>query len=373
MMSTHIQKTIKKAVARKSSRARLAALSLGALALAALGISQGYAVVTIGICTAPPPLSLTFPALEFDGGADGPTIGQPIGSGWGAVTTNPTFFNGGADCLISTGITLPMVTGAQLSGITYTEGGLTYPIFGTNVPGIGIIIGIKATSAANYTPVTRPITYFYPNSTPSRGMGISLHAKLIVTGRLTTGVYPIASQDLVRVYANGPAGSNTATKDSILTLNATTVTIKARTCEMVGAASRSVPLLPVSKNLFSGVGTTAGAPADFSLTTRCGDGVKLYATMTDGSDAGNTGNTLKPAEGTTASGVGVQIVRDGLPISFGPDSSASGNINQWYIGTANSGGSEVFTIPLKARYVQTETNMVAGAVKARATVTFSYQ
>jgi type 1 fimbria pilin len=371
MMSTHIQKTIKKAVARKTSRARLAALSLGALALAALGISQGYAAATT-ICNIPPPLSLTFPALEFDGGADGPTIGQPIGNGWGAVTTNSNFFNGGG-CLISTGITLPMVTGALVQGLTYTEGGISYPIFATSVPGIGIIIGIKATSAANYTPVTRPITNFYPNPTPSWGMGISLHAKLIVTGRLATGVYPIASQNLVRVYANGPEGSNTAAKESILTLNATTVTITARTCEMVGAASRSVPLLPVSKNQFSGVGTTAGAPADFLLTTRCGDGVKLYATMTDGSDAGNTGNTLKPAEGTTASGVGVQIVRDGLPISFGPDSSASGNINQWYIGTANSGGSEVFTIPLKARYVQTEQNMVAGSVKARATVTFSYQ
>ncbi len=55
MMSSNIQKTIKKAVTQKTSRARLAALSLGALALAVLGISQGYAVTTI--CNVPPPLS----------------------------------------------------------------------------------------------------------------------------------------------------------------------------------------------------------------------------------------------------------------------------------------------------------------------------
>lgn len=366
-MNTDLQKMINNMKTKQISHARLFVLSLCGVVLTLLGTSQAYA-----ICNPTPPISLTFPQLDFEGGADGPTIGQPITSGWGAVMNSPNFFTGDADCIIDVGITLPTLAGGVVPGITYTENGQTYPIYATSIPSIGIIMGIKATSAASYTPVKSPQTTFYPDPRPSRGMGIDIHAKLIVIKRLTSGIYPIAAQNLVLVYANGP-GVNESTFSSYLRLNASTVTIKASTCEMVGAASRSVPLLPVGKNQFSGVGTTAGAPADFSLTTRCGDGVKLYATMTDGSDAGNTGNTLKPAEGTTASGVGVQIVRDGLPISFGPDSSASGNINQWYIGIANSGGSEVFTIPLKARYVQTETNMVAGTVKARATVTFSYQ
>lgn len=366
-MNIDFQKMINKMKTKQISRARLFALSLCGVALALSGTSQAYA-----ICNPPPPISLTFPPLVFEGGADGPAIGQPITSGWGATMTSPDFLSGDANCVIDYGITLPTMAGSVVPGMTYTEDGQTYPIFTTSIPGIGIIMGIKATSAATYTPVIRPVTNFYPNPRPSRGMGIDVHAKLIVLKRLTSGFYPIASQDLVMIYANG-GGPNITTDPSYLRLNASTVTIKASTCEMLSSTAQNVPLLPVGKTQFSGVGTTAGAPADFSLTTRCGDGVKLYATMTDGSDAGNTGNTLKPAEGTTASGVGVQIVRDGLPISFGPDSSASGNINQWYIGTANSGGSEVFTIPLKARYVQTETNMVAGAVKARATVTFSYQ
>ncbi|WP_447889089.1 fimbrial protein [Serratia fonticola] len=352
-----------------TSRVRLFALSLCSVALALLGTSQAYADITI--CNPPPPISLTFPPLVFDGGADGPAIGQPITSGWGAVVTNPNFFTGDADCIISHGITLPILGGTVVPGVTYTENGQTYPIYATSIPSIGIIMGIKATSAVTYTPVIRPVTTFYPYFSLSQGMGIALQAKLIVLGRLTSGVYTIASQPLVRIYANGPGGTSTGITD--LRLNASTVTITARTCQMSSASTQMVPLLPVGKNQFSGVDTSAGGEANFSLTTLCGSGVKLYATMTDGSDPGNTSNILKPAEGTTASGVGVQILRNGLPISFGPDSSAFGNTNQWYIGTAGSGGSEPFTIPLKARYVQTEQNMVAGSVKARATVTFSYQ
>lgn len=366
-MNTDFQKMTNKMKTKQISRARLFALSLCGVGLTLLGISQASA-----ICNPPPPVSLTFPPLVFDGGADGSTIGQPITSGWGASTTSPNFLTGGADCIIDKGTTIPAVAGGVVTGITYTENGQTYPIFATNIPSIGIIIGIKATSAANYTPVTRPVTTFHPNPRPSQGMGIALQAKLIVTGRLASGVYPIASQVLVRVYGQAP-GSGTSSQSADLMLNPSTVTITAKTCQMSSATTQNVPLLPVAKNQFSGVGSSAGGEANFSLTTLCDSGVKLYATMTDGSDPGNTGNILKPAEGTTATGVGVQILRNGLPISFGPDSSAFGNTNQWYIGTAGSGGSEPFTIPLKARYVQTAQTMVAGSVKARATVTFSYQ
>ncbi|CNB93722.1 Fimbrial protein [Yersinia frederiksenii] len=370
-MNTHFQKMINRMKTKQASRTRLFALSLCGMALAVLGSSQAYAVITI--CNPTPPISLSFPTVVFEGGADGPTIGQPISSGWGAVMNSPNFLTGDADCLIDRGIILPTYNGAVVPGITYTEDGQIYPIYTTSVPSIGIIMGIKATGVADYKPVMRPPDIiFYPNPRPSRGMGITIHAKLIVIGRLTSGVYPIARQELVNVYANGSV-ANTATYGSTLMLDASTVIIRASTCQMSGATTQNVRLLPVSKNQFSGVGSSAGADANFSLTTLCGSGVKLYATMTDGSDPGNTGNILKPAEGTTASGVGVQILRDGSPIFFGPDSSMSGNTNQWYIGTASSGGSELFTIPLKARYVQTETGMVAGSVKARATVTFSYQ
>lgn len=350
-------------------RARLIALSLCGVALAILGSSKSYAY----ICNMSPPISLTFPPLVFEGGADGPTIGQPISSGWGAAMTSPNFITGDSTCLIRVGLALPL-QGSIVPGVTYTENGITYPIFTTNIPSIGIAIGVKAMSAVDYTPLNT-FTLFYPDPTPSLGMGLAIQAKLIVIGRLTSGVYPINSQPLVDIYANGPivGGHTEPTRGRDLILNPTTVTITARTCQMTSATTQNVPLPPVSKYQFSGVGTSAGPGYNFSLTTLCNSGVKLYATMTDGTDPSNTGNTLKPADGNTATGIGVQILRNEQPISFGPDSSAAGNTNQWYISTTNSGTNESITIPLRARYVQTTPTMQAGSVRARATVTFSYQ
>ncbi|WP_431223569.1 fimbrial protein [Serratia sp. L9] len=281
---------------------------------------------------------------------------------------SPNFITGDSTCLIINGIALLTISGATPVS-TYTEGGVTYSVFSTSVPGIGIIIGIKAMSATHYTPVTS-VAIFPANPVPSRGMGIAIQTKFIVTGRLTSGVYHIAEQPLLRVYANG---SSMPTDASELILKATTITITAKTCQMSGATTRNVPLSPVGKNQFSGVGSSAGPGYNFSLTTICDSGVKLHATMTDGTNPANTGNILTMGSGATASGVGVQILRNDTPISFGPDSSAPGNTNQWYIGTAGSMDNEPFTIPLKARYLQTEPTLVAGSVKARATVTFSYQ
>lgn len=353
---------------KTSSCSRLNALLLCFVALAMLGSSRANAFM----CNPTPPISISIPPMVFDGGADGPTIGQPISSGWGGSMVSPNFITGDDTCLIKTGIALLMYSaGGSTPVSTYTEEGVTYSVFATNVPSIGIIIGIKALSATNYTPVTS-LTLFPPNPVPSRGMGIAVYTKFIVIGRLTSGVYHIAEQPLIRVYANG-SEANSPTDFSELIFKATTITITAKTCQMSGGTTRNVPLLPVGKSQFSGVGTSAGAGYNFSLTTICNSGVKLYATMTDGTDPANTGNILTMGSGASASGVGVQILRNDTPISFGPDSSASGNTNQWYIGTAGSMDNEPFTIPLKARYIQTAPTMVAGSVKARATVTFSYQ
>lgn len=349
---------------QKVATTKLMTLLLCALALAAITAGRANAA-----CAPKPPIAITLPPLTFDGPANGPTIGQAIGSNWGGIMTSPNFYSG---CLVGSIISIPaMATSGIASGITYTEDGVTYPIFTTSVPGIGVAVGIKTTIDENYIPLKRPMTYIYEGGEIS-SIGIMAKAKLVAIGPLKSGVYQIATTSLAEIIG-GAKDQSQPPGGGMLMLNATTLTITARTCQMSGATTQNVPLLPVAKNQFSGVGSSAGGEANFSLTTLCDSGVNLYATMTDGSDPGNTGNILKPAEGTTASGVGVQILRNGLPISFGPDSSAKGNTNQWYIGTAGSGGSEPFTIPLKARYVQTAQTMVAGSVKARATVTFSYQ
>ena len=102
--------------------------------------------------------------------------------------------------------------------------------------------------------------------------------------------------------------------------------------------------------------------------------VGVYATVTDASDPTNTSNTLTLASNSTAAGVGIQMFRSGetTPLGLGPDSSAKGNTNRWFVGTASNSGS-TFTIPMAANYVKTDPVIKPGSASARGTITFSCQ
>ncbi len=71
-------------------------------------------------------------------------------------------------------------------------------------------------------------------------------------------------------------------------------------------------------------------------------------------------------------GVGIQILKDNVPLGYGPDSNEPGTINQWSAGTVKQ-GQVSHVIPLQARYIQTAERITSGSVKASATFTLSYQ
>lgn len=73
-----------------------------------------------------------------------------------------------------------------------------------------------------------------------------------------------------------------------------------------------------------------------------------------------------------ATGIGIQILKDGVPLAYGPDSSVPGNTNQWSAGTIAQGVSQ-FKISLTANYVQTATAVTTGQANGRATFTLNYQ
>lgn len=80
--------------------------------------------------------------------------------------------------------------------------------------------------------------------------------------------------------------------------------------------------------------------------------------------------TLSPGSGAT--GVGVEILSGTTVLGYGADSNVLGNPGQWKAGTVSPGAS-VFSIPLTARYVQTDDVVTVGTANARATFTMSYQ
>ena len=117
-----------------------------------------------------------------------------------------------------------------------------------------------------------------------------------------------------------------------------------------------------------------GSP--FSIDLDCGavaSNLNVKYTLTDISSPTNTSSTLGLANvPDSASGFAIQVLENGLPVSFGPDSSAIGTTNQRDFGKLTSAGGRLgksFTV----RYLRTTAPVVAGKVKAGMTITMSYQ
>lgn len=106
----------------------------------------------------------------------------------------------------------------------------------------------------------------------------------------------------------------------------------------------------------------------FFIGLQCDTDTEVHITLTDATTPGNRTNLLSLTADSTARGVAVRVRRpDNAPVSFGPDSPAAGNANQWRVGQ-RSGAT---TIGMSAEYVATG-DVTAGTVRALATFTMSY-
>ncbi|MCA8066508.1 fimbrial protein [Burkholderia sp. AU38729] len=145
------------------------------------------------------------------------------------------------------------------------------------------------------------------------------------------------------------------------------------TCK-VRQTSLSVPLGDIAANrVMPNVGDTSEAKP-FKIVLDCSGGevgsiTRTFMTLTDVNDNANIGSTLTLSPESSAKGVGVQVLNGSKVVSYGPDSSETGNTNQFSTGATKNG---VLEIPLSARYVRTGM-MIGGTVKARASFTMSYQ
>ncbi len=116
---------------------------------------------------------------------------------------------------------------------------------------------------------------------------------------------------------------------------------------------------------FSGVGSTSGA-TDFSIGLDCDASTNINMTINAGSsgaaDATNGVLNLDNAGTDTASGVGVQVLYNSVPVALG---------SQMSIATTSTEGA--FNIPMTAQYIQTEASLTPGKADANATFTMTYQ
>ncbi|WP_175746815.1 fimbrial protein [Burkholderia pyrrocinia] len=200
----------------------------------------------------------------------------------------------------------------------------------------------------------------------------TLTIELVKTGPITA--QGVLSGEIAKTYSE----KHDFKIRSIVTNGAINIRPKVPTCA-VETKQIDVKMSPTGSNFtsrdFGGVGGTT-PERDFSIQLKCSGGnpgtsTNAYVTLTDNSKASNRSKLLSLTPDSKASGVAVQILRNGTPLGFGPDSSDASNPNQWKAGSIPQ-GQGVFTIPLTARYIQTGT-LKGGTANAVATFTMSYQ
>lgn len=306
--------------------------------------------------------------MEYSGPADSVMPGDIIGSTWSATADVQEVFWCGVIWTCSKG-TLEPDPSAIASGMTITVDGINYTIFETGVPGVGYILGLKDFNGSEYTPLQTGITQSYPSSGTAgiaNNLGWSAKVTFIKTGTaLKSGLYttPTIQAAILTAY-------NNESKTAQVIINPTTITVTASGCT-VNTKSANIDLGTVDIRTLPTVGSTSPSGA-FNVTLQCDQNIAVNAVMTDQTSPSNTSSVVTLTGDSTAAGVGVQFYYNGTgPLSMGPDSSADGTLNQFFIQTTSS-ANQLLSLPFQAHYIRTG-DLVPGTANALASITFSYQ
>jgi type 1 fimbria pilin len=312
------------------------------------------------ICTA---LALAVLALQAAAGTVVfPAYGQP-------VLNVPANISIGRDTAVATNLWNQMKNaGLAISDVActiqkdVTVNGALVPgysnVYQTGVQGIGVRFYI--TSGYNGQLVAVPVSQTF-----SRQNGTVEHdvrADFVVTGPVSSGV----TQDLPTMQVRF-SGTCFTTVDATQQLTGST-SVTSNTCSVTTPALDFQLPRAYARNL-ANLGDTTGDTV-LQLGLNCPAGIKVGITITDAVIPANRSTALSLSSNSSASGVGMQILRGGTPIAFGPDSAAANTVNQWSAGISAGGALQV---PLTARYVRTSGALMPGSVNGKATFTMSYQ
>ena len=237
-------------------------------------------------------------------------------------------------------------------------------VYFTSIPGVGIKMRMTVPKVCT--------TSWWPSSCYNSNWAtgvvqFNLEIELIKIGNITT------SGTLSGIFANWTTSKGQTILNIVWGGGGVQVTPTTPTCSPVTNSIR-VPLGTVSSSMFGGVGTFSPAEA-FNLTLNCSGGQEggttdIYVTLSDQANPGNRTDTLPLTSGSTARGLGIQILNNGTPVRFGPPSAGIGAEYQWLAGTTGNG---IFTVPLAARYIKTETSLVPGSANGVAVFTIDYK
>ena len=270
-----------------------------------------------------------------------------------------------------------IINGNVVPGIRYNN----QTVYESGIPGIGFAFSFailrwqaNGSGGGTQTPINDPITVLDqwndPNKIATVG-GDTWTVTWIVTGRLQPGTYTRPSPLLATLRHTGDGIPGSIDVPIRVSAKATFTTSG---CSMTSGSLPPVKLSGVSTQSLGYVGAESPPIGQFSIGLQCDPNVSVYATMTDISNPANVSDTLGLYGSSAASGFGLKLYRDGqaAAVRFGPDSSAAGTTNQWFVGKSSSSGG-TFSLPFSVRYIRTAQNGQLGEIRAGSSITFSYQ
>jgi type 1 fimbria pilin len=337
-------------------------------------------------------------ALMALAGAGNATAGMCTLPGGETISLGPVNVPSSAaigDTVAITTMNLPISCPTPNSSAGYQIGFVTSPswptssiadLWPTNVTGIGVrltstsnspITGttamvVSGNATRTCTATVKPGTslcLLAPDQVTPSGFTLNINIKV----EFVKTANSIGSQTL-SAYLVGPFAwdvgnndHNTASAHQVAG-SGTGPTFVAATCSRISDNPLVVELPSLPASQLSSPGMTGGAK-DFSLDFTCsGTSKNVKMTMSDIRTDGTAKDTLTLSPGLgSATGVQLQVLYNNTPITFNPDSQATGIP----VGSSPGGGAP-FSIPLTVQYVSTGA-VTPGSVNAAATFTLNYQ
>lgn len=250
------------------------------------------------------------------------------------------------------------------SGQTFWENGIAYPVFNTNLPGVGLIMQANSYVRGNsiglssFSDSGAWLAGAYAGPFPPSAFGTSIAFAFVKTGPITSGTVSLGSVAEFAMSDNGiiatPRLPVTVTGNPVFTVVACTT------------PNITVNLGTHRTSEFSGP-NSATSSVNFDLAlNNCPAGMSAIRYQVDAvTPIVNAQNSVVALDSSsTASGVGLQLLNgSGTPFPLGSAQSFNGY-------SSATGGS--YTIPLRARYYQTGTAVGPGSANSVMTFTMTY-
>lgn len=279
--------------------------------------------------------------------------------------------------------TVTIVGGTEPKSYCYSSGTLwmggvgpigAYQAYPTSIAGIGVRL---SASIGVFPQLDDPLAasrYTYWNTS------FNINLEIIKTGDITAAGVLHGPFMHYRI--------DTSTGSPLLEFsfpNPINITPRVPTCS-VANSYQLVNLEKINPSEVNVAGIIPTKTKSFNIQLKCSGGdrgtsTRAFVTLTDANQANNVGTVLTlqknglPPGDKAAEGIGIQIMKeDNTVLGFGPESSETGNTNQWFAKQIpQAPGTTDVLIPLKAGYVKTGVPIKAGKVYAQAIFTMSYQ